>query len=80
MCASIIPWNAPGPLTAQETAPAIAMGNTLVLKPAEDAPLTALLMVKLAHEAGIPAGVINVVTGYGGEAGSALSHHPGSAR
>jgi acyl-CoA reductase-like NAD-dependent aldehyde dehydrogenase len=77
VCASIIPWNAPGPLTAQETAPAIAMGNTLVLKPAEDAPLTPLLMVKLAHEAGIPAGVINVVTGYGGEAGSALSHHPG---
>jgi aldehyde dehydrogenase (NAD+) len=76
VCASIIPWNAPGPLTAQETAPAIAMGNTLVLKPAEDAPLTPLLMVKLAHEAGIPAGVINVVTGYGGEAGSALSHHP----
>jgi acyl-CoA reductase-like NAD-dependent aldehyde dehydrogenase len=77
VCASIIPWNAPGPLTAQETAPAIAMGNTLVLKPAEDAPLTPLLMVKLAHEAGIPPGVINVVTGYGGEAGSALSHHPG---
>jgi acyl-CoA reductase-like NAD-dependent aldehyde dehydrogenase len=77
VCASIIPWNAPGPLTAQETAPAIAMGNTLVLKPAEDAPLTPLLMVKLAHEAGIPPGVINVVTGYGAEAGSALSHHPG---
>ena len=77
VCASIIPWNAPGPLTAQETAPAIAMGNTVVLKPAEDAPLTPLLMVKLAHEAGIPPGVINVVTGYGGEAGSALSHHPG---
>jgi aldehyde dehydrogenase (NAD+) len=77
VCASIIPWNAPGPLTAQEAAPAIAMGNTLVLKPAEDAPLTALLMVKLAHEAGIPPGVINVVTGYGAEAGSALAHHSG---
>jgi aldehyde dehydrogenase (NAD+) len=77
VCASIIPWNAPGPLTAQEAAPAIAMGNTLVLKPAEDAPLTPLLMVKLAHEAGIPPGVINAVTGYGGEAGSALSHHSG---
>ena len=80
VCASIIPWNAPGPLTAQDTAPAIAMGNTVVLKPAEDAPLTPLLMVKLAHEAGIPPGVINVVTGYGGEAGSALSHHPGIRR
>ncbi len=77
VCASIIPWNAPGPLTAQETAPALAMGNTLVLKPAEDAPLTPLLMAKLAHEAGIPPGVLNVVTGYGAEAGSALSHHPG---
>jgi aldehyde dehydrogenase (NAD+) len=80
VCASIIPWNAPGPLTAQDTAPAIAMGNTVVLKPAEDAPLTPLLMVKLAHEAGIPPGVINVVTGYGDEAGSALSHHPGIRR
>ena len=77
VCASIIPWNAPGPLTAQETAPALAMGNTLALKPAEDAPLTPLLMAKLAHEAGIPPGVLNVVTGYGAEAGSALSHHPG---
>jgi acyl-CoA reductase-like NAD-dependent aldehyde dehydrogenase len=56
------------------------MGNTVVLKPAEDAPLTPLLMVKLAHEAGIPPGVINVVTGYGDEAGSALSHHPGIRR
>jgi aldehyde dehydrogenase (NAD+) len=80
VCASIIPWNAPGPLTAQDVAPAIAMGNTVVLKPAEDAPLTPLLMAKLALEAGIPAGVVNVVTGYGGEAGSALAHHPGIRR
>ncbi len=80
VCASVIPWNAPGPLTAQDVAPAIAMGNTIVLKPAEDAPLTPLLMAKLALEAGIPPGVINVVTGYGGEAGSALSHHPGIRR
>ncbi len=80
VCASIIPWNAPGPLTAQDTGPAVAMGNTVVLKPAEDAPLTPLLMARLAHEAGIPAGVINVVTGYGDEAGSALSHHPGIRR
>ena len=76
VCASIIPWNAPGPLTAQEVAPAIAVGNTIVLKPAEDAPLTSLLMSRLAHEAGIPAGVINVVTGYGGEAGDALTRNP----
>jgi aldehyde dehydrogenase (NAD+) len=80
VCASIIPWNAPGPLTAQDAAPAIAMGNTIVLKPAEDAPLTPLLMAKLALEAGIPAGVLNVVTGYGSEAGDALTHNPGIRR
>jgi aldehyde dehydrogenase (NAD+) len=77
VCAAIIPWNAPGPLTAQNVAPAIAMGNTVVIKPAEDAPLTPLFMAKLALEAGIPAGVVNVVTGYGDEAGDALSHNPG---
>jgi aldehyde dehydrogenase (NAD+) len=77
VCAAIIPWNAPGPLTAQNVAPAIAMGNTVVVKPAEDAPLTPLFMAKLALEAGIPAGVINIVAGYGTEAGDALSHHPG---
>jgi aldehyde dehydrogenase (NAD+) len=77
VCAAIIPWNAPGPLTAQNVAPAIAMGNTVVVKPAEDAPLTPLLMAKLAHEAGIPPGVINVVCGYGAEAGDALSRNPG---
>jgi aldehyde dehydrogenase (NAD+) len=80
VCASIIPWNAPGPITAQEVAPAIAVGNTIVLKPAEDAPLTPLLMAKLALEAGIPAGVVNVVTGYGHEAGDALTHHAGVRR
>ncbi|MGH2915204.1 MAG: aldehyde dehydrogenase family protein, partial [Solirubrobacteraceae bacterium] len=80
VCASIIPWNAPGPITAQEVAPAIATGNTIVLKPAEDAPLTPLLMARLALEAGIPPGVINVVTGYGAEAGDALAHDPGIRR
>ena len=77
VCAAIIPWNAPGPLTAQNVAPAIAMGNTVVVKPAEDAPLTPLLMAKLALEAGIPPGVINVVCGYGAEAGDPLSRNPG---
>jgi aldehyde dehydrogenase (NAD+) len=80
VCASIIPWNAPGPLTANDVAPAIAVGNTIVVKPAEDAPLTPLLMARLALEAGIPPGVFNVVTGYGVEAGSALSHNPGIRR
>jgi acyl-CoA reductase-like NAD-dependent aldehyde dehydrogenase len=77
VCGSIIPWNAPGPLMCNDVAPAIAVGNTIVVKPAEDAPLTVLLVARLAMEAGIPPGVINVVTGYGGEAGDALSHNPG---
>ena len=80
VCGSIIPWNAPGPNTVNDAGPAIAMGNTIVIKPAEDAPLTCLLLVKLAHEAGIPAGVINVVTGYGPEAGEPLAGHAGVRR
>jgi acyl-CoA reductase-like NAD-dependent aldehyde dehydrogenase len=77
VCGSIIPWNTPGPLMANTVAPAVAVGNTAVIKPAEDAPLTPLLMARLAKEAGIPDGVINVVTGYGEEAGAALTRHPG---
>jgi aldehyde dehydrogenase (NAD+) len=77
VCGSIIPWNAPGPNTVNDAGPAIAMGNTVVIKPAEDAPLTCLLLAKLAHEAGIPPGVINVVTGYGDEAGQPLASHGG---
>ena len=77
---AIIPWNAPGPMTVFNTAPAMAAGNTVVLKPAEDAPLTALYLARLALEAGIPPGVLNVVTGYGAEAGAALPAHPGIRR
>jgi aldehyde dehydrogenase (NAD+) len=73
---AIIPWNAPGPMFLNEVGAAIAAGNTIVIKPAEDAPLTPLALAKLALEAGIPAGVINVVTGYGGEAGAAIPAHP----
>jgi aldehyde dehydrogenase (NAD+) len=76
VCGSIIPWNTPGPLMITDVAPAIAMGNTVVVKPPEDAPLTCLLLGRLALEAGIPPGVINVVTGYGTEAGAALPAHP----
>jgi aldehyde dehydrogenase (NAD+) len=76
VCGAIIPWNVPGGLMIGDVAPAIAAGNTIVVKPAEDAPLACLLLAKLAHEAGIPAGVINVVTGYGSEAGAALPLHP----
>jgi aldehyde dehydrogenase (NAD+) len=80
VCGSIIPWNVPGPIMVTDVAPAIAAGNTIVVKPAEDAPLTCLYLAKLALEAGIPPGVINVVTGYGTEAGAALPAHPSVAR
>jgi aldehyde dehydrogenase (NAD+) len=73
---SVVPWNSPAHLMAHDVAPAIGAGNTIVVKPAEDAPLSCLLLAKLAAEAGIPPGVVNVVTGYGGEAGAALPAHP----
>jgi aldehyde dehydrogenase (NAD+) len=76
VCGCIIPWNVPGPIMVTDVAPAIAAGNTIVVKPAEDAPLTCLLLGKLAMEAGIPPGVVNIVTGYGAEAGEALPAHP----
>ena len=75
--AGIIPWNYPLQILARVAGAALAMGNTLVVKPAEDASLTSLRIAELALEAGCPAGVFNVVTGYGGEAGAALSAHPG---
>src|SRR5688500_3490940 len=77
---SVIPWNAPGPMFVTDTGAAIAAGNTIVVKPAEDAPLTPLALARLAREAGIPPGVVNVVTGYGPEAGAALAAHPGIRR
>jgi aldehyde dehydrogenase (NAD+) len=77
---AIIPWNAPGPMFVTDVGPAIAAGNTIVIKPAEDAPLTPLLLARLAMAAGIPPGVINVVTGYGAEAGAAIPAHRGIRR
>src|SRR3954471_8443042 len=73
----IMPWNAPLMLSTWRIAPAIAAGNTVVLKPAEWSPLTATLLAGLASEAGLPDGVLNVVHGYGETAGAALSSHPG---
>jgi len=73
----IVPWNYPLQMTGRSVAPSLAMGNAIVLKPAEDTSLTALALAKLAEEAGFPAGVFNVVTGLGEEAGAALSAHPG---
>ncbi|WP_309083382.1 aldehyde dehydrogenase family protein [Chelativorans sp.] len=74
--AGIIPWNYPLQILARVAGAALAMGNTLVVKPAEDASLTTIRIAELALEAGIPAGVFNVVTGYGGTAGAAVSAHP----
>ncbi len=72
---AIVPWNSPLVLTAMKLAPALAAGCTVVLKPAEDTSLTAIRLVELMHEAGLPKGVINLVTGYGAEAGRALAEH-----
>jgi len=75
--AHIVPWNYPMQMTGRSVAPALAMGNAIVLKPAEDTSLTALALAELAEEAGFPAGIFNVVTGLGEEAGAALTAHPG---
>jgi len=76
VCGLIAPWNFPLVITAWKVAPALAMGNTLVLKPASLTPLTALRLGELALEAGVPPGVFNIVPGSGGEAGEALIRHP----
>jgi acyl-CoA reductase-like NAD-dependent aldehyde dehydrogenase len=76
VCGQIIPWNFPMLMAAWKLAPALAAGCTVVLKPAEQTPLTALRIGELALEAGIPAGVVNIVTG-AGDTGAALVDHPG---
>ncbi|OWW18744.1 aldehyde dehydrogenase family protein [Noviherbaspirillum denitrificans] len=75
--AHIIPWNYPAQMFGRTLAPALAMGNATVLKPSEDACLSALKLGELAVEAGFPPGALNIVTGYGHEAGAALTAHPG---
>jgi 5-carboxymethyl-2-hydroxymuconic-semialdehyde dehydrogenase len=73
----IMPWNAPLMLSTWRIAPALAAGNTVVLKPAEWSPLTATLLASVLAEAGVPNGVFNVVQGFGETAGAALARHPG---
>ncbi|MFZ9285169.1 MAG: aldehyde dehydrogenase family protein [Burkholderiaceae bacterium] len=73
----IIPWNYPAQMLGRTIAPALAAGNAVVLKPAEDTSLSALRVAELAAEAGFPDGSINIVTGLGEEAGAALAGHPG---
>ncbi|KES22352.1 MULTISPECIES: aldehyde dehydrogenase family protein [Pseudomonas] len=74
---AIIPWNFPMLMAAWKVAPALAAGCAMVLKPSELTPLTALHLAEIAHEAGLPAGVLNVVTGLGADAGAPLAEHPG---
>ena len=74
---AIIPWNAPTAASVWKIGPALATGCTVVLKPSEEAPLTPLLIADLMNDAGVPRGVVNVVTGFGAEAGAALAAHPG---
>ena len=72
----IIPWNFPLLMAAWKLGPALTTGNTVILKPAEQTPLTALFLARLIAEAGVPDGVVNVVTGFGETAGAALAAHP----
>ncbi len=76
VCGQIIPWNFPMLMAAWKWGPALAMGNTIVLKPAEQTPLSALRLGELAMQAGVPPGVINIVNGLGEVAGDALVKHP----
>ena len=75
--AHIIPWNYPAQMLGRTIAPALAMGNAAVLKPAEDTSLSAIAFANICAEAGLPDGAFNMVTGYGHEAGAALTAHPG---
>jgi aldehyde dehydrogenase (NAD+) len=76
VCVAITPWNSPLMLTGWKLAPALAAGNTIVIKPSEFTSVSTLEFVKLVEEAGFPAGVVNVVTGYGKEVGMPLVEHP----
>ncbi|KAJ5224174.1 uncharacterized protein N7469_007677 [Penicillium citrinum] len=75
ICAAIVPWNAPLMITIWKLAPALAAGNSLIIKSSELSPLYALKFAELIKEAGVPAGVVNIVTGEGASAGQALSEH-----
>ena len=79
-CGFIFPWNFPFLLIGWGVSPALAAGNTAVIKPAEDTPMSAIYLARLAREIGFPDGVINVVPGLGETAGAALSSHPGLKR
>jgi aldehyde dehydrogenase (NAD+) len=76
LCGLITPWNFPMAIPSWKLIPALVCGNTVVIKPAEDTPLSTYNLVKACEEAGVPAGVVNLVTGYGETAGAAITDHP----
>jgi aldehyde dehydrogenase (NAD+) len=76
VCGQIIPWNFPLLMAAWKLGPALACGNTVILKPAEQTPLSALRLGEILTEAGVPEGVVNIVTGFGPGAGSSIAEHP----
>jgi acyl-CoA reductase-like NAD-dependent aldehyde dehydrogenase len=76
VCGQIIPWNFPLSMASWKVAPALACGNTIVLKPAEQTPLSAIRLGELIQEAGVPDGVVNIITGFGPGAGSSIAEHP----
>src|SRR5262245_23229285 len=80
VCAAIVPWNFPVSLMGNKVGPALVAGNTMVIKPAETTPLTDLRVIEIMTRAGIPAGVLNVVTGQGSVVGQALIEHPDVAK
>ena len=80
VCGAITPWNGPIIMATLKIGPALAAGNALVFKPAEQTPLTAIRLGELALEAGFPPGVLNIITGYGEGAGEAIVAHPGIAK
>ncbi|HEY0274501.1 MAG TPA: aldehyde dehydrogenase family protein [Paenirhodobacter sp.] len=77
VCGVIVPWNVPTDLMINDVAPALAAGNTVIVKPPEDAPFAIQHVLSLARAAGVPDGVVNIVNGFGAEAGAALAGHPG---
>src|SRR6202453_5325998 len=76
VCGQIIPWNGPIAMFAWKIAPALASGNVCIIKPAEQTPLTALRIGEMILEAGVPEGVVNIITGFGETAGAAIASHP----
>src|SRR5580693_5620251 len=79
VCAMITPWNFPMAIPSWKIMPALVCGNTVVIKPAEDTPLSTYNLAQILNEAGLPPGVLNVVNGHGPEAGAPLLQHPGVA-